>query len=56
MLSRGLVDVENPSVLFLGDRQENISGSVVVSSIEGDAPASFGTSGACVAIKFRLPA
>ena len=35
MLSRGLVDVENPSVLFLGDRQENVSGSVVVSSIEG---------------------
>ncbi len=38
MLSRGLVDVENPSVLFLGDRQENISGSVVVSSIEGTRP------------------
>ncbi len=38
MLSRGLVDVENPSVLFLRDRQENISGSVVVSSIEGTRP------------------
>ncbi len=38
MLSRGLADVENPSVLFLGDRQENISGSVVVSSIEGTRP------------------
>lgn len=38
MLSRGLVDVDNPSVLFLGDRQENISGSVVVSSIEGTRP------------------
>ena len=38
MLSRGLVDVENPSVLFLGDRQENVSGSVVVSSIEGTRP------------------
>ena len=38
MLSRGLVDVENPSVLFLGDRQENVSGSVVVSGIEGTRP------------------
>ena len=38
MLGRGLVDVENPSVLFLGDRQENVSGSVVVSSIEGTRP------------------
>ena len=38
MLSQGLVDVENPSALFLSDRQENISGSVVVSSIEGTRP------------------
>lgn len=38
MLSRGLADVENPSVLFLGDRQENVSGSVIVSSIEGTRP------------------
>ncbi|MDE0042366.1 MAG: DNA repair protein RadA [Candidatus Poribacteria bacterium] len=38
MFSRGLVDVENPSVLFLGDRRENISGSVIVSSIEGTRP------------------
>ena len=38
MLSRGLVEVKNPSELFISERQENISGSVVVSSIEGTRP------------------
>jgi DNA repair protein RadA/Sms len=35
MLSCGLVEVKNPSELFISERQENTSGSVVVSSIEG---------------------
>lgn len=38
MLSRGLAEVKNPSELFISERQENTSGSVVVSSIEGTRP------------------
>jgi DNA repair protein RadA/Sms len=38
MLSDGLDEVKNPSELFIGERQENISGSVIVSSIEGTRP------------------
>ena len=43
MLSRGLVEVKNPSELFISERQGNTSGSVVVSSIEGTRPAPAGT-------------
>ncbi len=35
MRESGLVEVENPSEIFLGDREKNISGSVVAASIEG---------------------
>ena len=38
MLSHGLVEVKNPSALFISERQENTSGSVVVSSMEGTRP------------------
>jgi len=38
MSSEGLIEVLNPSELFLSERQENISGSVVVSSMEGTRP------------------
>lgn len=38
MQNRGLVDVKNPSQLFLSDRDEEISGSVIVSSMEGSRP------------------
>ena len=38
MLSNGLVEVKNPSAMFIGERQQNSSGSVVVSSIEGTRP------------------
>ena len=38
MKNTGLVDVQNPSQLFLSDRKEEISGSVIVSSIEGTRP------------------
>ena len=38
MQSKGLVDVKNPSELFLSDREQEISGSIVVSSIEGTRP------------------
>ncbi|MCY4403351.1 MAG: DNA repair protein RadA [Candidatus Poribacteria bacterium] len=38
MQNNGLVDVKNPSQLFLSEREEEISGSVVVSSMEGTRP------------------
>ncbi|MBM3241344.1 DNA repair protein RadA [Candidatus Poribacteria bacterium] len=38
MLGNGLAEVKNPSEMFLSERQEDISGSVVVSSIEGTRP------------------
>ena len=38
MQNKGLVDVKNPSQLFLSDREEEISGSVIVSSMEGTRP------------------
>ena len=38
MQSTGLADVMNPSELFLSNREEEVSGSVVVSSIEGTRP------------------
>ncbi len=38
MQNKGLVDVKNPSQLFLSDREEEISGSVVVSCMEGTRP------------------
>jgi DNA repair protein RadA/Sms len=38
MQNKGLIDVKNPSQLFLSDREEEISGSVVVSSMEGTRP------------------
>lgn len=38
MQSKGLVDVLNPSELFLSNREEEVSGSIVVSSMEGTRP------------------
>ena len=38
MQDQGLVEVENPSVLFLAERQGNISGSCVFAGIEGSRP------------------
>ena len=38
MQSKGLVDVLNPSELFLSNREEEVSGSAVVSSMEGTRP------------------
>ena len=38
MQNKGLKDVKNPSLLFLSDREEEITGSVVVSSMEGTRP------------------
>ncbi len=38
MQDSGLVEVENPSALFLAERQGNISGSCVFAGIEGSRP------------------
>ena len=38
MRNTGLADVMNPSEIFLSDRKEQVSGSVVVSSMEGTRP------------------
>lgn len=38
MMDKGLVEVENPSALFLAERQGNISGSCVFAGIEGSRP------------------
>lgn len=38
MQEGGLAQVENPSLLFLSERAKNISGSVVVCSLEGTRP------------------
>jgi DNA repair protein RadA/Sms len=38
MTDAGLVPIENPSELFLSERPEGVSGSVVVASIEGTRP------------------
>jgi DNA repair protein RadA/Sms len=38
MQENGLIEVLNPSLLFLAERRENISGSMVVCSLEGTRP------------------
>ncbi len=38
MREQGLVEVPNPSQIFLAERPEQVSGSVVVSSLEGTRP------------------
>ncbi len=38
MASEGLVQVENPSALFLAQRQQNVPGSAVLAGLEGTRP------------------
>jgi DNA repair protein RadA/Sms len=38
MSDRGLVEIDNPSMMFLSERPENVPGSVVTVSIEGTRP------------------
>ncbi|MCM8778373.1 MAG: DNA repair protein RadA [Candidatus Omnitrophica bacterium] len=38
MTTKGLVEVKNPSEIFLGDREEKTAGSVIVPVIEGTRP------------------
>ena len=38
MQNEGLVEIDNPSSILISERKENVSGSVVVASIEGTRP------------------
>lgn len=38
MSGRGLLCVENPSLLFLTERRENVSGSAILGAVEGSRP------------------
>lgn len=38
MNQEGLVEVENPSALFLSQRQDNVAGSAVLAALEGSRP------------------
>ena len=38
MEEKGLIEVNNPSELFLSERQNDITGSVIFSSLEGSRP------------------
>ena len=38
MTGRGLAEVANPSALFLGDREEDVSGAAVFAGMEGSRP------------------
>ena len=55
MSTLGLVEVANPSELFISDRVENISGSVVVSSIEGTRPILFELQALVAPSNFGIP-
>lgn len=55
MKNSGLVDVKNPSQLFLSDRKEEISGSVIVSSMEGTRPLILEVQALVVSTHFSTP-
>ena len=38
MQNEGLVEIDNPSSILISERKENVSGSVIVASIEGTRP------------------
>ena len=38
MVNEGLAEVENPSALFLAQRQQNVAGSAVLAGLEGSRP------------------
>ena len=38
MAAEGLVEVENPSALFLAERNQNVAGSAVLAALEGTRP------------------
>ena len=55
MSASGLSEVLNPSELFISNRVENISGSVVVSSMEGTRPILFELQALVAPSNFNIP-
>lgn len=56
MTEGGLMEVSNPSALFLSDRQDDISGACVFSRRGGHAPGAGGDPGADRPVALRHPA
>ena len=54
MRDRGMVEVANPSLVFLSQRSEGAVGSVIVPTIEGTRPSAGGDSGADQPHRIRL--
>ncbi|MFA7674754.1 MAG: DNA repair protein RadA [Endomicrobiia bacterium] len=38
MKGNGLIEVENPSLIFIGERSSNVAGNIITASIEGTRP------------------
>lgn len=55
MRGEGLVEVENPSALFLAERPEGAPGSIVTAALEGTRPILVEVQGLCVAAPFGNP-
>jgi len=55
MRAEGLVEVENPSEVFLGERRHEISGTTVVSGIEGTRPILFELQALVVPSNMTIP-
>lgn len=55
MRGEGLVEVENPSALFLAERPAGAPGSIVTAALEGTRPILVEVQGLCVAAPFGNP-
>ncbi len=55
MTSEGLVDVANPSALFLSERKEQAMGTAIVSTLEGSRPLLVELQALCVPSPFATP-
>lgn len=55
MTERGMESVENPSQLFLSERQSNAPGSVVVATVEGSRPLLVEVQALCAPSYFTAP-
>lgn len=55
MTERGLIDVENPSMVFLAERDRNASGSSIICCIEGTRPILIELQALATSANFGLP-
>jgi DNA repair protein RadA/Sms len=55
MTSEGLIDVANPSALFLSERKEQAMGTAIVSTLEGSRPLLVELQALCVPSPFATP-